>query len=670
MFALLASLAAASASPAGVRAPVEERNRSIIEVSDIDSLSLSPDGKTLLFRTNRADTKGNSYVLSWFAYDTARGKVVPLGSGGEAVISDPGILRADRPIWLEGSQLAALRMRDEGATGLWVYRPDAGHLSLIVTGEADVEAPRIAPDGKSILYDVGPTRKAIIGAEDAERDGGIKITPRVDLMQNLYRGGSVEGRKATQRLIGYWFMRGGLLADAPRQTRRWDAGTGKDAIVGAPVKPPPFDPPPLDRAAYLAAAGGGEASAYWDGYEGRLEWKRPDGTVLTCAAPQCRSLRAASLSWRKEGRELLVSMTDRQRRQTLATWDLQSNRVRVVASADGQLSGDRQFYTPCAIGKTAAFCVKALPAGPPELVRVDLDTGKIVPLFDPNQVLRRNYRPIVERMMFKLDDGTPINGLLLSPAHNLQRPAPLFINYYSCNGFLRGGEGDDWPMAALVDAGVLVACINGAPMRGSYEAPRAYDYGLQAVRSLIDRLDREGRVDRQKVAMGGFSFGSEVAMWVAMKSDLLAAVSIASAQSEPAEYWAGAIQGPAYEKMSLDVWGIGPPDETPDIWKKRSPAYNTRSIKEPILFQLPEQEARRITELFVRLRNGGTPVEFWAYPDEAHIKVEPKHRLAVFERNFDWLTYWLTGERDPDPSKREQYRQWDEMRARQSGGAH
>lgn len=87
-------------------------------------------------------------------------------------------------------------------------------------------------------------------------------------------------------------------------------------------------------------------------------------------------------------------------------------------------------------------------------------------------------------------------------------------------------------------------------------------------------------------------------------------------------------------------------------------------IHVPILFQLPEQEARRIPELYTRLARNGTPTELHAFPDEGHIKVQPRHRLAVYERNLDWFRYWLQDHRDQDQAKAEQYRRWDELRIR------
>lgn len=70
-------------------------------------------------------------------------------------------------------------------------------------------------------------------------------------------------------------------------------------------------------------------------------------------------------------------------------------------------------------------------------------------------------------------------------------------------------------------------------------------------------------------------------------------------------------------------------------------------------------------ELLGRLGNTATPVEMYVFPDEAHVKVQPRHRLAVYRRNLEWFRYWLQGYVDSDPAKVEQYRRWDDLRRRQ-----
>ena len=79
-------------------------------------------------------------------------------------------------------------------------------------------------------------------------------------------------------------------------------------------------------------------------------------------------------------------------------------------------------------------------------------------------------------------------------------------------------------------------------------------------------------------------------------------------------------------------------------------------MRTPILFQLVDEEGLFALETFAALRENDVPVELRIFPDEHHIKWQPAHRAEVYARNLDWFRFWLRGEEDPDPAKREQYR--------------
>ena len=83
--------------------------------------------------------------------------------------------------------------------------------------------------------------------------------------------------------------------------------------------------------------------------------------------------------------------------------------------------------------------------------------------------------------------------------------------------------------------------------------------------------------------------------------------------------------------------------------------------------QLSAQEVRHASELHAKLTNTATPVAMYAYPDEAHVKIQPRHRYHVYRRNLDWFRYWLQDHQETDPSRAEQYRRWAEMRRRRDG---
>jgi len=643
-------------------------NRDLVEVVDIDSLSVSPDGRYAVFRTVQADVGRNSYTLRWHSVTLSDGTVRDIGSGGEPIYLDPGSVHPEEVIWLADGSSVVFRALVDGAVGLWRADVRDGRTMPLLVGDADVEDYSLTRDGRSLVYKIGPSRDEIRRAERREYDEGILVDSTVDLAQNLFRGGSINGRMSTQRLVGYWYIREGLLWRAPRQQRQFDLLTGADRAVGPPEPVPTFTFS-VPAGVEAKSPDGNIARANWDEGSGSLAARLMDGSEIVCTDPMCGYMRISALVWRPGGNELLVTFIDRERRQSLYMWSPATNVLRRLTSAHGLLSGGRQPTHPCAVGPTAALCVSAGPASPPRVERVDLNTGDRGVLFDPNSSLRANYQPNVRHISWKSKGGLLAAGVLLTKGGPPPRDAPLYINYYHCDGFLRGGTGDEWPVTELLDAGFVIACINVLPVAGPQDAIANYQKGFEAVRSLINELAADGTVDRSKVAMGGLSFGSEVALWTAMHSKLLAALSIASGQIEPVRYWLDSMPGSDRAKTVRSVWGLGKPEETPARWKLVVPALNVATMQVPILFQLPEQEARMIPELYARLNLAGVPTELYAFPDEAHLKLQPRHRLAVYERNFDWFRYWLQDHRDPDPTKTQQYLRWDLLRDRWSRGA-
>jgi dipeptidyl aminopeptidase/acylaminoacyl peptidase len=639
-------------------------NRELVEVTDVASLSASADGRFAVFRTERATVLGNSYLLEWYAVDLQSGSVRPIAGGGQPIYADPGLLESSEPLWLPDGRSILFRALVDGAIGVWRASVTGGRAVPLIVRDADIEEIGLSPDGRAVNYRIGPSRAEIERAERQEYDSGILVDGSVDLAQGLYRGGSINGRMATQRLVGYWYGRSGLLWRSPRQKRRFDLATGRDRPVGEPQMPgAAATTAGSDVTAHASSTGGEIAQATWDGFSGSLALRAQGaGSAVRCRELMCATRRISSLVWRPSRRELVVTFTDRQRRQSLYLWDPGANRLRLVVASDGLLAGGRRNGLPCAVTASYAVCVAAGPASPPRVVQVSLDAGRETILFDPNAAMRADYRATVEFLDFKGRSGTAFGGVLLTAPGAPERPSPLFINYYNCEGFLRGGEGDEWPLPALLDAGFAVACLNSAPFKGEQFAPATYRAGLEGVRAAVALLAERGLVDPRKVGMGGLSFGSEVAMWVAIYSRLLGALSVSSAQVEPAQYWLSAQPGTDHAYFRRKVWGLGPPDQTPSQWRLVSPALNARRITAPVLFQLPEQEARQMPELYARLVAAGTPTQLHAFPEEAHVKIQPRHRLAVFERNLDWFRYWLQNYRDPDAAKTGQYQRWAALR--------
>jgi dipeptidyl aminopeptidase/acylaminoacyl peptidase len=99
-------------------------------------------------------------------------------------------------------------------------------------------------------------------------------------------------------------------------------------------------------------------------------------------------------------------------------------------------------------------------------------------------------------------------------------------------------------------------------------------------------------------------------------------------------------------------------------------ALNAGKMRTPLLMQLSDDEFIDSLETFTALREHDKPVELYVFRGEHHIKWQPVHRLAIYERNLDWFAFWLQDRVDPDPAKAEQYARWEAMkRSLREGGS-
>src|SRR5699024_10485800 len=100
-------------------------------------------------------------------------------------------------------------------------------------------------------------------------------------------------------------------------------------------------------------------------------------------------------------------------------------------------------------------CVAADALRPPHLVRIDLDTGHREVMFDPNERLALDMKEKgISLLRWKGPDGQGFSGWYYPAEGSEEGPKPLFLTYYRCSGFIRGGVGDEWPLVTLSSLGI------------------------------------------------------------------------------------------------------------------------------------------------------------------------------------------------------------------------
>lgn len=654
----------------------------LVDVVDLSTPSVSPDGTHVAFRAEQASVERSTYDSVWYVQRTD-GRAPPrrVGDGGVPLRDSAGGSFPAEAVWSSDGRYIFYRALLDGRVDVWRAAADGSRTEPMTFDPADVRGFSLSADGRVLRYRVGATRAEVERAEQEEYDRGIHLDESLPVGAGLFRSSFVDGRLGTQRYTGSWFTRGPLLADVPERARELDLETGarrevSEETAGATSRPENADSfalaqvvlevrdPSTGRIAVIRRADGGDRTRRTDRTELSILREGRARDPRACTAEACTGRAISGVRWHPARDELLFTVTDREEgeSQSIHGWDLAADTVRLIARSRGFINGGRERSSACGASADALFCVAAEADGPPRLERIDFESGHRHVLFAPNAALAADLATgLTARLLrWRDDQGRELTGQLFVGRQGPSQPRPLFINYYRCMGFLRGGMGDEWPLASLAEAGIATLCINAPPLDG--DPVQRFDRAVDAVKSAVDHLEAEGLVDRHRVGMGGLSFGSEVALWVAMQSDALSAVSVTSPSVTPLYYLMGSAKGTMFTSGLKTIWGLGSPDETPEQWQRLSPTYNLDRIRVPVLFQMPEEEYLYALDYAIPLIRARR-ADLYVFPHEPHRKFQPRHMLAAYERNLDWFRFWLQGVEDPEPGKARQYARWRAMRA-------
>lgn len=646
----------------------------LVAVADLSGLVASPDGRSVAFRLEQASVERNALESAWYVQDMdGRSPPRRIGDGGEPLHDMAGTTVPGRAEWSPDGHWVFYRALVDGRIDVWRAATDGSGAAPVTADTANVRAFALSPDGLTLFYSVGATRDAVLRAEQAEYDHGVHATPDVPIGQGIFRSHEVDGRMAMQRYDGLGYVREGLLASVPDRWKQVDLTTG-DTSDARRNQPPEGEgavaamrDPRTGRTIVLGSSRAGDEAS---GATLKVISGARGGQEITCRDAACSHASITSAQWRPGTSEVIFTTTPRKGAyaQSIYRWNVDTGEARLVAGSRGLVNGGRNIPSLCAASQAALACVVAEPDRPPRLERVDIETGRREPMFEPNAALALDLERAITPRLLRWTDakGREFTGQLFVGKTDARGPRPLFVTYYICRGFLRGGAGDEWPLASLAAEGIAALCINSAPY--DWDPVVRYDTGLEAVRSAVALLAAEGIVDPARVGMGGLSFGSEVTQWVATESNLLAAASVTAPSISPLSYLISSLQGDRYFDSLHAAWGLGAPEETPEQWRRISPTFNLDGIHAPILYQMPEEEYLFALDYLVPMIRA-KKADLYIFPDETHQKYQPRHKAAAYERNLDWFRFWLQGHESPDPEKHAQYARWREMRAALRGKA-
>lgn len=317
---------------------------------------------------------------------------------------------------------------------------------------------------------------------------------------------------------------------------------------------------------------------------------------------------------------------------------------------------------------------------PPEILATDMETGraKIVTNFNP-QFEHLSFGKVE---LFRWSDAGGNEwrgGLVYPPNFKPGQKYPLVIQSRGSFGknFLVDGPRpvNSFAAQALANRDMLVLQM---PPRGGVisdesfvNRPAELRHYRRGTEAAIDALDSIGLIHRDRVGITGFSRGGLYVDDMVTFSDYDIAAALITDGSTLSFTYLTSLFGRSgmgmghIERILGDVvpWG-----ETRAAWVCRISTLNLDRVKTPL--RLERYSDNRNYQLgywgeYVLLRRLQKPVELIIYPRASHLTISPAIRMASAGGAVDWFAFWLNGEEDPDPAKKEQYERWRKLRGQQ-----
>jgi hypothetical protein len=698
-WAFLAHFATAATTKSLQELPAPLSERELVELRDLSGLAVSPDGSHAVVRVDQPDVDSNRTNLTWYRI-SLNGLTQPMriADGGDATWNVNGGLENGIPVWSPDSVWIYFRALHGEAMQVWRARADGSAVEQVTHDAANVESFLLDAPIERMYYVVGATRLEIKKAEQLEYDSGVLLDEAVIPGYPIARTFPVDGRLSMFRHIHgnqEGGARAGLLSDTPkrifvvnlaslevRAANEQDATNYRGNADGSGQTPRSL----LSK--LLAPDGNGLVQLVETHSDGtarsapieRLQYEpaSPSSKMVTCADPACtgNTPRLKLMGW--HDKQTIIFTNSDSSGQSLYTWNVTSNRIQRITSTFGVMGIDRYGEGTCPVVREVAICVSSTAGQPPRLESIALRTGQTRIIFDPNPTITTDRLGSVERLRVTDESGDEGTAFLILPRGNMPaRRWPLVITSYQCDGFLRGGSGDDVPEHVLAGIGIAAVCLAdnaGAkrrpPERSGLPIEMVYgEASLRLRKAVVALLDGRGLIDRRRVALSGLSAGATETLYAISHSKLFAAAIITTpGYDDPIEtYFYGATD------LARKRVGAGQsqfPYVDPSYWKLFSPALNAEAIHTPLLMQLSDTEYLLAMELYSHLRDVDAPVEMFVYPDEYHLKHQPRHRLAVYHKSVAWMLFWLQGyeRKDTTPSTpqaeqllSEQYRRWEQL---------
>jgi hypothetical protein len=305
---------------------------------------------------------------------------------------------------------------------------------------------------------------------------------------------------------------------------------------------------------------------------------------------------------------------------------------------------------------------------PPKIFISDPKSDRKARFFDLNPAFAQLQFGKVEAVSWKATDGHEVQGgLYLPPGYTSGTRYPLVIQTHGFRKdrfWIDGPWSSAFAAAALAAKGMAVLQVGGSTESGEdskyVESPEEAPRQMATYEGAIDYLDGRGLIDRNQVGMIGFSRTVFYVEYTLTHSSYhFTAVTLADG------FDGGYMNYLLWPTVDYVRVNGGPPNGSSlPSWLKNSPGFNLDKVSAAVRLEYygPAMFLGG-WQWFSGLSLLEKPVDFLWLPDGTHLLVKPSERLISQQGNVDWFSFWLMGEEDSDPAKREEYKRWEGLRS-------
>ncbi|UVO50149.1 Atxe2 family lasso peptide isopeptidase [Sphingomonas sp. SUN019] len=630
------------------------------------AFGISPDGSRIALLVRRGDVASNTYCQALV--------VVTIGSaGGPKIIevdAQPvgwapntrgwaipnGAFRPNPPKWSPDGRLVAFLKPVAGKQQVLAIDLASRAAKLATAAAGGVDDFAWTPSGTAIVYATRPGLPAHEAAVKKEARTGFHYDDRISPMFAL--------RPMIPSNLGIAYRVESVgQADERSATATERALVDPETVPGRPAGAFAFAADGSGRRAALMAS---DPERFW--FSARILIRENNSIAEKCLHPTCRGLLfnvwltdGAVIYLRREG--WADSLT------AIYRWQAGQVPRRLFATEDA--------LTGCTMTESRLVCGREASRQPRRLWTLDTVTGAQDIIFDPNPGFTGHRLARVERLRWQSLGGAEGYGDLVVPGGPPPTQGfPMIVVQYRTRGFLRGGVGDEYPIFALAARGFAVLSLEEASFDRYVASDPATRVTAQSYRAAerdngerrLQQANLEAgvaaargrvRIDMARLGATGISDAASSAVYALATSNLFSVAALGTPVIDPTVL---ALGGHSLQRQFRE---LGYPPFAGDqgaFYRPIAMVPNAERFRVPMLFQWSATEYLGGMVSMAALEEARVPVDLYIYPGEYHVKSQPAHRLAVYERNLDWFDFWLNNRETADPEKREQYQRWRALR--------